>query len=260
MRFPYWVMALASLCLGQESFAQSPFLRSTDKHTLTPEAVIGERKRWGADLSFGGGFNRGNVTINSLNGSFDLFKSWELSSAYLSGSFIYSTFQDRRTLNLGAVTVRADRRIAGPWKLFAFNTQAYNDFLRLDYRTTTGAGPWYDLAVGETRHGLSAALVHEYQRFFFGTVQRTARFSFRAMSRWPISPLAELTSDLFYVPRLDRISDYRADIEIGLETRIWRDNLGLKVSWLNEYENRPQPDVKHNDVFWLTSLTCHFGR
>jgi hypothetical protein len=34
----------------------------------------------------------------------------------------------------------------------------------------------------------------------------------------------------------------------------------LKLSWTDDYNNRPQPGVKPNDILWLTSFSFHFGR
>lgn len=253
--------ALSVLALGaQDAWAQSPFLRGTDTRTSTPQAVMAQRKQWGVDLAFGGSFNRGNTDVNYLNTSFALFKAWAPASVYLTGSMIYNTFGDRRVLNQGTLTSRYDHVLQGPWKVFLFNTNAYNEFLRLDYRTSTGAGPWYDLALGPTKHGLSLALTHNYEKFQGGVIERTGRLSFRNLSRIPISDAAELRADFFYVPKLDEAADYHLFAEISLQTMIWKDNLGLRLSWIDEYDSRPKPGVRPNDTLWLTSLTLHFGK
>lgn len=218
------------------------------------------RKEWGADLAFGGSFNRGNTDVNYLNTSFAFFRAWRPSTVYLTGAMVYNTFGGRRVLNQGSLTARYDHALQGPWKAFVFSTHAYNEFLRLDYRATMGAGPWYDLALGPTRHGLSLALTRDYEKFKGGLVERSVRVSFRDISKVPISQAAELGADLFYVPKADEFGDYHLFAEISLQTMIWRDNLGLKLSWIDEYDSRPKPGVKPNDTLWLTSLTFHFGK
>lgn len=262
---PYrWRYAFVLGCLGvlsQNCWAQFPSLRATDTRTSIPEAVMADRKQWGADLAFGGSFNRGNTDVNYINSGFALFKSWAPSTAYLSGSMVYNTFGGVRVLNQGTLTARYDRAVKGPWKIFLFNTNAYNEFIRLNYRTTSGIGPWYDLSLGPTKHGLSLALTHEYEKFKGGgIIERAGRISFRDVSRLPISQVAELRADLFYVPKIDELGDYHLFAEIGLQTMIWKDKLGLKLSWTDEYDSRPKPGVKPNDTLWTTSLTFHFGK
>lgn len=252
--------ALVALLLAAPAQAQSPFVRASDLRTSAPEAVLGQRKAWGADLTFGGSFNRGNTEVDYVTTGLALFAARAPHTAYLTGSMVYNTFGDTRVLNRGDLTLRYDRALAGPWKLFVFNTQAYNEFLRLDYRTSTGAGPWYDLDAGSLRTGLSAALVHQYERFKGGIVERAGRISLRALSRLPVSQVAELGADVYYAPSLDADGDYHLFAELSLQTRFWRDNLGIKVSWLEEYDSRPKPGVKPNDTLWLTSLTVHLGR
>jgi len=41
---------------------------------------------------------------------------------------IYNRFNGFRVLNQGALTGRYDYSVAGPWKIFVFNTNAYNEF------------------------------------------------------------------------------------------------------------------------------------
>ncbi len=102
--------------------------------------------------------------------------------------------------------------------------------------------------------------MQEYEKFHGGGIERAGRLSFRSLSRASLSKTAEVTADVFYVPKLDAPSDYRFSAELGIESLIWKDNLGLKVSWLEEYDSRPRLGVKRHDQLWVTSLTFHFGR
>lgn len=246
---------------GAPALAQSPFLRQADMRTRTPEAVMSGRKDWGLDLSFGGNFNRGNVDADSLSGGFSTFKALPGATVYLSGSILYSTFGNRRIFNQGALTARVDRGLPWKnWKIFAFNTNAYNEFLRVNHRATTGAGPWYDLALGPTTHGLSLAVAHEHERFKFGSSKDRGRLSFRSLSRVPLAETAELSADFFWIPSLHDSRDQRLYGEVSLQTKIWKDNLGLRLAWIAEHDSRPQPRVRKDDTLWLTSLTLRFGK
>ena len=247
------------LFISPPSSAQFPSLRGTDTRTSAPDVVMADKKDWGVDMGFGGSFNRGNVDVNYLYSSFNLFKAWSPSTAYLSGSTIYNTFGDIRTLNQGTLTARYDHRIAGPWKIFVYNTNAYNEFIRLNYRATNGAGPWYDVAWGPMKHGLSVALTQEYEKFKGGIIERAGRVSFRDVCQIPVSQVAVVRTDFFYVPKMNEMGDYHLFVDVSLQTMIWKDKLGLKLSWIDEYDNRPKPGVKPNDALWLTSLTLSFG-
>ena len=253
------ITALLLATGARNAWSQSPFLRGTDTRTATPESIMGQRKLWGADMGLGGAFNRGNTDVDYVSSSFDLFRVFGPATAYLNGNMTYNTFNGLRTLNQGSLTARYDHRIRGHWKVFVFNTEAYNEFLKLDYRATTGAGPWYDWEVGPTMNGTSLAVTHEYERFRGGLIQRAARFSFRNLSSLALSPTARISADFFYVPKADDFADNHISAELSLETTIWKE-LGLKLAWLDEYDSRPQPGVKANDTHILTSLTFHFGK
>ena len=254
-------LALSALLtvLAPCAWGQSPFLRGIDTRTATPESVMGSRKLWGADLGMGGAFNRGNTDVDYVSSSFDLFRSFGPATAYLSGAMVYNTFAGVRKLNRGSLTARYDHRVRGRWKAFAYNTEAYNEFLKLDYRATTGAGPWYDWELGSAKNGESLAVIHEYERFHGGLIRHTARLSLRHLSTIALSPTAQVRADFFYVPKADDFGNHRFSAELALETTIWKD-LGLKLTYLDEYDSRPQPGVKTNDIHWITSLTLHFGR
>lgn len=260
----FGIALLAALAwTSAPALGQSPFLRASDTRTAVPEAVLKNHKQhkdWGADLDFGGNFNRGNVDMDYIGSRANIFAARGPSTAYLTGSLAYSTVSGTRVRDQGNLTLRLDRKVSGPWKIFAYHTGAYNDFVRLNQRFTTGAGPWYDFSWGPSRHGLSLALSHEYERFKGGLIERAGRLSWRLLSQATLSKAAELESDFFYVPKLDEPGDYRFYAEIGLKSMFWKENLGLKLSWIDEYDSRPKPGVKSNDTLWLTSLTLRFGR
>jgi putative salt-induced outer membrane protein len=252
------VLLAGTLCVSAS--AQVAGLPHADTHTRPPEAVMADRKDWGADFSFGGTFDRGNTDLDMIGTDFSLFKAWAPSTAYLSGSMFYDEVSGAQIINRGSLNARYDYAVQGPWKVFAFNTQGYNQVTKIDYRTTTGAGPWYDAVLGTTKHGLSLAAVDEYEHDQNDVYYRTARLSFRDMSVFPLSQTAEIRTDFFYTPQIAVAGNYRLSAEIALESIIWKKYLGLKLAWDDEYNNEPQPGVKRNDTVVMTSLTLHFGR
>jgi hypothetical protein len=213
------ILTLAAL-LTDSAWAQFPSLRATDTRTSTPEAIMTDRKDWGVDVDLGGSLNRGNTNVDYLSSGFDVFKAWAPSTFYLSGGSIYNRFNGIQVLNQGVLTARYDYKLTGPWKIFVFNTNAYNEFTQLNYRETSGVGPWYDFTVGPTTHGVSLAAAQEYENYRGGVYYRTARISFRDISRFPISDTAFIKTDFFYIPQVNDFGNYRMFGEIALETMV----------------------------------------
>lgn len=258
-RGPLCALALG-LLLAPALRAQSVYSRGSDTRTAVPEAVMAERKVWGVDLSFGGSSINGNAHNDYLNGGFSLFRADGRSTVYLMGSANYSAYKHVTAVNQGVGTFRYDYTIAAPWKVFVINTNSYSDAIRLNYRSITGAGLWYDLDWGASKHGISLALSHEYEAFRSNVHEQSWLLSLRSLSHIPISNVAALEADLFYVPKADEFADYHLFASLALRTMVWKDNLGLKLAWTDEYDSRPRPGIKHNDTMLTTSLTLHFGR
>lgn len=219
------------------------------------------RKAWGLDLSLGGNFSRGNVDTDALSTSFSGFKAFSGASVYLAGAALYGTASGRRVLNQASLTLRADHPLPWEaWKVFAFAANSFNEFLRLNHRATTGAGPWYDLLLGPTSHGLSLAIVQEHEVFKYGREEDHGRLSLRSLSRVPLGPASELTADFYWTPSLRDGGDRRLYGEIALQAKVWRDSLGLRLAWIAEHDSRPRPGVRKDDATVLTSLTARFGK
>src|SRR5688500_3334685 len=90
------LLAVPIFCLGVRSArAQPSYLRSADLRTPTAKSVSGSRKSWGTDLSFGGSMHRGNVELNLLTSSLQMFISRGRSTAFLAGRMVYHTLGTR---------------------------------------------------------------------------------------------------------------------------------------------------------------------
>lgn len=218
------------------------------------------RQSWGTDLNLGGALNRGNVDQSYVSGDVAFIKMFSASSIYVAGALTYLTFAKKRLINEGSSTLRYDHWLSENWRLFAFTSHAYNQFLRLRYRATAGAGPWYDLHLGPTVHGLSAAVTYEYELFRHDPSENTPRLSLRLASEFPFNDIARLSVDVFYVPALPNARDVRWYGMIAFETLFWKDVLGLKLTWAGEYDSRPKPTIKKEDMVLIASLAWHLGQ
>jgi len=255
-----FLLFFASVIIHGAADAQS--LRGTDMRTALPESLLVNRRDWGVDFNLGGACLRGNSDMDYLDTSFSSFRKSENATAYIKGSLLYSDFNGARNINQGALTLRYDHDIgeAGDWRLFGFTTNAYNEFQLLDYRLVLGAGPWYDFTLGPTKHGASIAVTHEVEDFANGAYDHSTRMSLRDFIALPLSPSSELTADLFWAPRFDNFSNYRMFAEVALHSMIYKDLIGLKLSWNSEYYTSPQPGVDRTDTLWSTAVTLRLGK
>jgi hypothetical protein len=254
------ILFLIAVLSSVNVLAQSPYLRASDTRTLTPDRVLLERKSWAADGRLGATLNRGNVNLLYLSGNASIAKRWESTALYVAGTGIYNTFGAREVLNQVSTVIRGDRWIAESSRVFVFTTHGYNRSTLIDYRGSVGVGPWHDFNLGPTRHGLSVAALFEHERFRDGTRESTPRGSLRWVSQIPLTDMAYLGVDFFYAPAIPQLADVRLYSEVSFETLFYKDVLGLKLSWTDEFDSRPKPGVERNDMVWLASFTYHFGQ
>ena len=153
------------LALTSQTAHAGIFERQKDTRTSLPEQIAKDRKDWGLDLELGLTRAMGNIDQKSGNSSFAIFKNFDRWTTYLNGEWLYVAFSNANLQNQGAETVRTDYRIDEHWRVFAFNTNAYNQFLLLNYRSTTGIGPWYDIKEGALKEGLSIAPAYDYESY-----------------------------------------------------------------------------------------------
>lgn len=248
------------LTLAAGLSAQPNYQRSADLRIPTTESVMGTRKAWGVDAALGGSKHRGNVDLGVLNSSLQLFAARGPSTGFLAGRMVYHTLGGKRIQNQGRLALRYEHAVSGPWKAFVFNTSGYNEFLRLDFRNKTGAGPLYNLSLGPTRHSLSAAVAHVHEEFRNRVIERTARGVARWVGMFPVSSVARVETDFFYAPAVGLAGDYHFDTEVAFHTLWHKDKLGLRVSRSEEFDSRPKKGVGRSDTLWTTSLTLKLGR
>ncbi len=234
----------------------------------TPQEVAKGRQNWGVDMGFGGGFVQGATSDNSINGNFDVFKtlSPNRSQVYLNGQFINNAVNSVNIVNQGSLTALYNNQLFLPdsFKFFVYDTEAYNNLLLLNYRTTNAVGAcWDDMRLGASRQTLSLALSVEHEDFSTARNDTTVRAVFHDELNLPISKTAKIHADFFYMPSVAAINNYRLSGEISLETLIWAQYLGLKVAWNDEYDSylRQYAPVSSLDYsVWTTALTYHFGK
>ena len=142
--------------------------RADDLKTILPEDIFGDRKEWGVSLKLGGDSHSGNVEKKRLGAELSVFKRFNKLTAYWDTNISYLGVGEdpsSRVLNVGSTVLRLDHHFNETWRIFFFSTHAYNEFLKLDYRTANGIGPWWDYKGESFTLGVSLALAHEHENF-----------------------------------------------------------------------------------------------
>lgn len=249
---------ISSFAFSSLSLA-SPWQRSADQRTLLPEKLENGRNDWGVDLGIGYSQYSGNVEQTSANLEFTYFKKIDDNTFYINSGFIYGISRGVVNQNQGRVVLRYDQPVTENFKWFVFNTHAYNQFLKLDYRGTLGAGPWYDFKGEKFTNGVSAAPVFFYEDFDgFGT-EKDFWVSLRNYFVYELNESSNVGFDFFYMFRANEPDDHLTFFQPFLETVIKPNRFSLKLSYIAEGDSRPKPGVKSTDFNYYATLVIKFG-
>ncbi|MGE0616732.1 MAG: DUF481 domain-containing protein [Bacteriovoracia bacterium] len=257
-RLPRIVLAILVIPFGAPTAARAD--QNSDLRTATIESVARNRKEWGVDLEVGTSLQRGNVDKSLGKFTTSLFKANDPYSVYLDGVYAFGAVGVKRFENRATGTLRLDYRMSPFWKIFVFTTHGFNEFQKLAYRGSMGAGPWVDFEVGGTKHGVSAAVSHEFEQFYGFAAERTARGSLRYLFFVPISENAGAGFDFFYCPSLGDFADHHLYWAPFLEAKVIDQWMTMKLSVSIERDSRPKPGVFANDTQTMVSIGFHGGK
>ena len=236
------------------------FERGRDTRTAVPDEVRKDTRLYNLELSFGLNLNSGNVEQIYLHGGLAFNLAWGRSNLYALSNVVFNSFNGETKRSSALGTLRYDYSLHKRFKLFAYNTHGYSEFLKLDHRYTAGAGPWLDFDLGPFRNGLSLAVTYEYEDFDGYPTEHAARLSLRHHVTCRISDHVTAGADLFVVPRVDDFLDAHVYVLFFLDTRLWRDVLKLRVTLADEFDSRPKPGVRSNDFEFITALVLSVGQ
>jgi hypothetical protein len=257
--FKSFILIVFCLSFNFEANAQGAWDRAGDTRTALPERIFKNRKKWGVDLGLSYTEYSGNA--NQLSGSTQVsaFRAFEKLSYYLDGSLGYARSRGVVGQNRRHIVLRMDRKVSENFKWFAFNTHAYNQFLRLDYRTTVGAGPWYDFIGSKWKNGFSVAPTYYYEEFQRQRPNSEGGWSFRNYFTYDISETASGGFDLFYAPRMKEIADFHFYFQPFLTAKVYKDLVSLRLSYTLEYDSRPIANVRQGDRTYMTTFNFAVG-
>lgn len=237
----------------------SPWQRGADSRTAVPEKIKGKSLDWGLDAGLGYSQFAGNVEQTSANSEITYYNKIEDDLFYWQTGLIYGTSKGINNQNQGRTAFRYDWRCESQFKWFAFNTHAFNKFLKLNYRGTLGAGPWYNFIGDNWVNGVSIAPTIFYEDFDGFGIEKETWLSFRNFLEFKLSVGNTIGTDFFYMVRTNDTADRLIYFQPYLETSILTDKLSLKLSAIIEDDSRPKPGVKSTDYNTYVTLKLKFG-
>lgn len=256
------VVFVLTILLGAAPSYAAKWLRHADQRTTLPKDILKDRKSWAVDLEGGLRQVEGNTQSKLMHGGFSVYKTVDFSSYYLDINGLYSESSKKVSENHLNGALRWDRRcFEDPnWRFFVFNTHGFNEFTKLNYRTTLGSGIWYDFHGEDWVNRVSVAPSYFYEEFEGPLVNRELRVSLRDVGSWKLDEKSSVGYDFFYIPKANKIGDFQIFFAPFVQTEVYKKFLSIKVSLSLEHDSRPQSGVKRTDRAYLTSFVFSMGQ
>lgn len=138
------------------------------------------------------------------------------------------------------------------WTPFVFTQVEHNPIVKIDVRSSGGAGIKYTFRRAENRrYALSVAGLYSYESF---TDDRALspnsvsdpRVSWRMRIQQPIGDVLQIEQSTFYQPVFDRASDYDIDAATSATARLTR-NIGLGIEHQYRHDSTPREGILRDD-------------
>ena len=251
------ILIFSIISVSSSSSLANIWSRQGDQRTDVTENVLGDRQQ-AVEFNFGFNKNSGNVNQQVYSTGLALAKKIHSVGFYMKMQTFFAESNDFTVQNQKSLVLRADYPIEQKLRLFTFSTHAANEFLRLDYRSTLGLGPWYDWVGEKWTNGLSLAPVFFYEEFGGVPRNREWRVSFRSLFGWKIDDKSRWGYDFFFAPRAKHLADLQVFFQPFFETKIYKESVSLKMTYTVEYDSRSLDGIKSTDTQYMTSLNFKF--
>lgn len=230
----------------------------------TRPAAPQERKQWehqGLSFEASGTLLQGNVNMAVLNTALSYNVNWKPHQLFIDAGNLFTMAGNTVAVNRLNGTALYAYNMLDNFNLFAYTTHTHDQINKIDYRLTNGAGVClHKLLPGVLKLGLlSAAVASENEWFSQTPAQYAVRTVLRAQGILPLTDSLDIGVDGFFTPSLLDVADYRLYGEAFLKVALPGDVASLKLSLADEYDTRPQPGVKNNDVGLFTTLRLDWG-
>ncbi len=214
------------------------------------------------DLTVSGSSGNSNTTKAALNAQFSWKTEKSINLAIL--GYQYGESNDVRSVNKAFIHYRYIYQLNNTLDWELFGQLETNEFTRLSYRGLLGTGVRYSVAKSEQHHaylGLGGFYSREEIKFTSGLTdegtEEYARANFYFLSKYRINSTISFSNVIYYQPRLNRLSDYRALLETKLDFKI-NENLSFRLSLDVEHDSEPSQTIKSTDISYMSGLKFNF--
>jgi len=234
----------------------------TDSEPLAkPPQLSTKWENIGLDINLGGTYLSGNVNFINLNSKLLFNANYLEHSIFVDTGNMFNYSDDKIILNKINASLLYAYSFHENLNFYFSSTHAYNQFSKLDYRLSNGVGICVHkfLEPAFSMFLVSAGVNLEHEWFQQNIKNQAWAIALRSTFDLPVTEYVNLGSDFIYTPRLHDFGDFRIYEEAYLKFKITDNLLSFKLSLTDEYNSRPQPEVKNNDFGILGSLIFHFG-
>jgi putative salt-induced outer membrane protein YdiY len=242
---------------AEVSTMRSPADQAAYEKSLHPSMLEG----WTGGGSFGFALARGNSETTNLALGFNALRKTSNDAWVVNATSIYSTDAKQGTTSANSLggLIRYDRNLNR--KLFAYGAFAgmYDALQDLNYRVMPGGGLGYHaIASKTTTLDLLGGLGYTRESYYDGTTNNLVTATVGNEFGHKFTPNTSITQSLYYLPSLNRTSNYRVNFNFGFATKISR-WLTANMNFGDQYVSEPAPGNKNNDLIFTTGMGFAFG-
>jgi putative salt-induced outer membrane protein YdiY len=236
---------------------RSPADQAAYEKSLHP----GFMEDWTGGGNLGFALARGNSQTTNLALGFNALRKTSTDAWTVNAASIYST-DDKSGITsanqLGGL-IRYDHNLNK--KIFAYGVFAgmYDTLQLLNYRVMPGGGlGFHAIATPTTTLDLLGGLGYTRESYYNGTVNNLLTATLGDEFSHKFTAATSITQNLYYLPSLNDTSIYRINFSVGIATKLngW---MTANANFLDQYNNKPVPGNKYNDILFTTGLGFTFG-
>jgi putative salt-induced outer membrane protein YdiY len=214
------------------------------------------------DLSISGTTGNSDTSKTTFNTQLSWITEKSINLAIV--GYQYGESNSVTNVNKAFVHYRYIHKINSNYDWEVFTQLEENEFTRLSYRALLGTGLRYSLARTEQHHaflGLGAFHSKEEIEQTSGLtddgVEEFNRANIYFLSKYKVKPSINFSTAIYYQPRLDRFSDYRALLESKFDFKL-NEDLSFRLKFDVEHDSEPSQSIKSTDVNYMTGLVFSF--
>lgn len=214
------------------------------------------------DLRVSGSTGNSDTKKAALNAQFNWISEKSINLAML--GYQRGESNNIRNANKAFIHYRYIRQLNESFDWELFTQLETNEFTRLSYRGLLGSGVRYTLAKSEHHRAfLGLGVFHSKEEtevtpgLTDDGVEEFTRANFYFLSKYNVKPKISFSNTIYYQPRIDRFSDYRALLESKFDFKL-SDDLSFRLSLDIEYDSEPSQTIERTDISYMTGLVFSF--